>query len=66
MQQLLAMAAIEMANQNWKVGRLLFLEQFGVNLSRGSCLNNPVNTGAAFAPVEVCSEAGPEASGQGV
>ena len=39
MQELPAMAGIELANWNWRVVHQFVLERFGIVLSRSGCLN---------------------------
>ena len=48
MQELPEQAGIGLANWNWRVGHRFVSERFGVNLSRGSCLNCLHRHGFAF------------------
>ena len=48
MQELPAMAGIELANWNWKVVHQFVLERFGIVLSRSGCLNYLHRLGFAF------------------
>ena len=48
MQELPAMAGIELANWNWRVVHQFVLERFGIVLSRGGCLNYLHRLGFAF------------------
>ncbi len=47
-QELPAMAGIELANWNWRVVRQFVLERFGIGLSRSGCLNYLHRLGFAF------------------
>ena len=47
-QELPAMAGIELANRIWKGGHQFFLERFGIVLSRSGCLNYLHRVGFAF------------------
>ena len=48
MQELPAMASIELANWNWRVVHQFVLERFGIGLSRSGCLNYLHRLGFAF------------------
>ena len=47
-QELPAMAGIELANWNWKVVHQFVSERFGISLSRSGCLNYLHRLGFAF------------------
>ena len=47
-QELPAMAGLELANWNWRVVHQFVLERFGIGLSRSGCLNYQHRLGFAF------------------